>query len=300
MSQLLKVESVNTYVEYVGAEVLHPLVGVIHFDELSNVHSSLNNYGVYGLFMQKSFPENLIYGVINYEASDDSLVAVAPGQLGGIPDDGNTISLSGWVLLFHPDFIRGTELERKMSTYHFFSYTANEALRLEPEEKDVLIRIIEQIRYELKNNSNDPHLNDIVRVSIQLVLEYCNRFYARQINKEAMGNHHVLSRFQDLLEQYYKENRQRKLGLPTVKYCARELFLSSNYFGDIIKNATGDTASHYIRNFVIERAKSLLVSGMTVSQAADELGYDYSSHFTRTFKNVTGALPSQFCLRQNH
>ena len=256
MSQLLKVESVNTYVEYVGAEVLHPLVGVIHFDELSNVHSSLNNYGVYGLFMQKSFPENLIYGVINYEASDDSLVAVAPGQLGGIPDDGNTISLSGWVLLFHPDFIRGTELERKMSTYHFFSYTANEALRLEPEEKDVLIRIIEQIRYELKNNANDPHLNDIVRVSIQLVLEYW--------------------------------------------YCARELFLSSNYFGDIIKNATGDTASHYIRNFVIERAKSLLVSGMTVSQAADELGYDYSSHFTRTFKNVTGALPSQFCLRQNH
>jgi len=299
MSQLLKVESVNTYVEYVGAEVLHPLVGVVHFDELDNVHSSLNNYGVYGLFLQKSFPEGLIYGMVNYAASDDSLIAVAPGQLGGKSDDGSVINLSGWVLLFHPDFIRGTELERKMSAYHFFSYTANEALRLEPEEKDVLIRIIEQIRYELKYNYEDPHLNVIVRTSIQLVLEYCNRFYDRQIKKEATGNHHVLSRFQDLLVHYYEENRQRKLGIPTVKYCASELFLSPNYFGDIIKNATGETATHYIRNYVIERAKNLLVSGLSVSQTADELGYEYPAHFTRTFKNVTGMLPSQFCSSQS-
>lgn len=299
MSQPLKVETVNTYVEYVGAEVLHPLVGVIHYDELTNIHSSLNSYGVYGLFLQKSFPENLIYGVINYEASNDSLIAVAPGQLGGIPDDGNTIDLSGWVLLFHPDFIRGTELERKMSSYHFFSYTSNEALRLEPEEKEILIRIIEQIRNELKNSSEDPYLNDIVRTSIQLVLEYCNRFYARQIKKEASENHHVLSRFHNLLAHYYEDNKQRKSGIPTVRYCARELFLSPNYFGDIIKNATGETATRFIQNFVIDRAKSLLVSGMSVSQTADALGYEYPSHFTRTFKTVTGMLPSQFCSSQN-
>jgi len=108
-----------------------------------------------------------------------------------------------------------------------------------------------------------------------------------------------LSRFHNLLTHYYEDNKQRKSGIPTVRYCARELFLSPNYFGDIIKNATGETATRFIQNFVIDRAKSLLVSGMSVSQTADALGYEYPSHFTRTFKTVTGMLPSQFCLSQN-
>src|SRR3712207_899101 len=86
MKKVLEVDSVNKYTEYIGAKVLHPLVSVIHYDELEHCRHSLNNYGVYGLFLMEESPYTLAYGQGVYKAGNHSLVCVAPGQMGGVSD----------------------------------------------------------------------------------------------------------------------------------------------------------------------------------------------------------------------
>lgn len=294
MVKIEKIDSVNDYVRYVGAVVLHPHVAVIHYDELHNIRHSLNNYGVYGLFLQKEFPFGLTYGMSNYSATDGSLIAVAPGQIGGVSDDGSVIKLHGWVLMFDQDFIRGTDLERHMDNFHFFNYNNNEALKMKSDEKRTIVTIIKMIRMELEKHYGEKGLDDIVRSYIQLILQYCQRFYNRQFHEATTGKNDLLVRFRKVLEKYYEKELQFKNGTPSVSYCASELFLSPNYFGDIVKGATGDTATHYIRRFVIDRAKSLLVSGRQITETATALGFDYPQHFTRVFRQETGMSPSHF------
>lgn len=294
MVKINRIDNVNDYVRYVGAEELHPHVAVIHYDELDGIRHSLNNYGVYGLFLQREFPYGLTYGMGGYSASEGSLIAVAPGQIGGVSDDGGTIKLHGWVLMFDQDFIRGTDLERHMGEFHFFNYNSNEALQMRTVEKRTLITIIKMISMELRDNRNEKDLDDIVRSYIQLILQYCQRFYNRQFHETSTRNNDLLVRFNKVLEQYYEKQMQFKNGTPSVSYCAGELFLSSNYFGDIIKSTTGGTATHYIRRFVIDRAKSLLVSGKQIAGTATALGFDYPQHFTRVFKQETGMSPSEY------
>lgn len=294
MAKIEIIDNVNDYVRYVGAEELHPHVAVIHYDELDHVRHSLNNYNVYGLFLQKEFPYNLSYGMGNYNAADGALIAVALGLIGGMSDDGTIIHLHGWVLMFDQDFIRGTDLEKHLGDFHFFNYNSNEALWMLPDEKRTLATIIKMIRMELKNNKDADFADDIVRSYIQIILQYCQRFYNRQFHEATSEKNDLLVHFQKVLETYYEKKLQIKNGTPSVAYCASELFLSTNYFGDIIKTATGDTASHYIRHFIIDKAKSMLVGGQQITETANSLGFEHPQHFIRVFKQETGMSPSKF------
>ena len=154
------------------------------------------------------------------------------------------------------------------------------------------------IRMELQTTDGDDVQDDIVRDYIQLILDYCNRFYARQFKEMRAGSSDILARFQQVLIDYYEQGRQRQKGLPNVKYCANELCLSPGYFGDIVRGALGESPKDYIRGFVIHRAKNLILSGRGIAQVADELGFKYPSHFTRLFKQLTGQTPSQFFAAQ--
>ncbi|GAB6975411.1 helix-turn-helix domain-containing protein [Prevotella falsenii] len=292
MKKVLKVNSVNDYAEYIGAETMHPLVSIIHYDELKHCRHSLNNYGVYGLFLMEESPYTLAYGQGIYQSGNHSMLCVAPGQMGGVSDTGEEISLKGWALLFSPLLIAGTPLERQMENYHFFSYYQSEALRMQPDEWRTIVTCMKMIRYELQAHRDAPHRRNILVTYLQLILEYCSRFYERQFHAETVGNNNdLLKRFNKLLHLYYKENRQLKHGVPTVKYCAQELFLSPNYFGDLVRQLTGDTAIYTIRKFVMQRAQVLLTEGLTVAETASALGFDYPQHFSRQFKAHFGVSP---------
>ena len=199
-----------------------------------------------------------------------------------------------WVLLFDATFIQGTEIERHLADYHFFSYDTNEALILTDDEKEILNGLMQNIRTELQQTSGEAHTDIIVKDYILLILDYCNRFYARQFKDLSTAVVNILARFQRLLTDYYDQGLQAKYGLPSVSYCARELCLSPGYFGDILRNTMGDNPKNYINNFIIMRSKNLLLGGMQVKQVAEELGFEYANHFTRLFKKITGLTPSAF------
>ena len=294
MKNILRVTDPNVYATYVGAPVLHPLVSVIHYDEVSPIRSSLNRYGVYGLFIQRNFPKNLTYGMKMFDAADGSIIAVEPGQIGGKEDNGEDIDIIGWVLLFSPAILRGTDLEAKMKDYRFFSYFATETLRMEPAEWGRITQLLTQLRHELQENSDSPALRSVILGYIRLILEYCDRIYLRQLSKEERMTSDILKRFHHLLREYYQDDRQLDLGIPSVQYCADELAYSARYLGDVIHKATGGTAIGYIHSFVIEQGKNLLMNGHNVNETAHLLGFEFPHHFTRLFKKVTAITPTEF------
>ena len=290
----LYINEANDYAHDIGAPVYHHHVSVIHYDEVGKIRHTLNRFNCYGIFLQQEFPESLTYGIGTYHEGDGSLLALSPGQIGGKQDDGTRRQYHGWVLLFDNVFIQGTAIEQKLDGYQFFSYNSNEALILTPEEKDILYRIMANLRQELGTQSQSFGHDDIVRNYILLILDYCNRFYFRQFNEMAAEGSDILSRFQQVLTDYYAHGMQKTNGLPSVKYCASELCLSPGYFGDIIRDALGESPKDYIRNFVVLRAKNLILSGKAIVQVAEELGFEYPQHFTRMFKNTTGLTPREF------
>ena len=294
MKNILKLDSPNDYAQFVEAPVLHPLVSIIHYDELAPFRHSLNNYGVYGLFIQRQFPKILSYGMKTLQVSDASIIAVAPGQIGGLEDNGERISLCGWVLLWSPELLHGSDLEHHMDRFQYFSYFFTDSLRMEPSEWLCITQLLAQMRQELIDHEDSPSLRSILLGYLRLILEYCNRIYQRQLSQEDKGSSDLLKRFHALLQQYFRENRQLRHGLPSVAYCASELAYSPRYFGDIVHKATGGTAIGYIHNYVINQAKSLLMNGHNISETSHLLGFEFPNHFTRLFKKVTGLTPSEF------
>lgn len=295
MSKILKVKNVSDYSHYIGAPDFHPLVNVINFTEVSPVRHCLNNYGVYGIFFHDESEIDLAYGRGKYNYHKGTLICVAPGQIGGKEDNGEEVFLTGWALLFHPDLLHGTNLEKKIKDYSFFDYRVNEALHMTEEERDLFISLMEQTRREIERKP-DAVQDTIIVGYIELMLNFCRRFYNRQFVTRQLENSDILMRFDSLLRDYFNENLQLSFGLPSVQYFADKLCLSSNYFGDLIKKTTGDTASNYIRQYIVLQAKNKLAGGEDVVQVAYDLGFEYSQHFSRMFKKQTGITPSEYCM----
>ena len=286
MKKILKVDNPNVYAEYVGAPVLHPQLALISYDEVSPFRHSLNNYGVYGLFIQQQFPKYLSYGTKSVIVGDRSIIAVAPGQTGGAEDDGSYIYINGWALLWSAELFRPDN--------PFFSYFDTNWLRMQPEEWERISSLLATMRKEMQENPDSAQLRRILLGYLKLILEYCQRIYQRQLNQQEKGESDILKRFHHLLVSYYSNGLQHEKGLPTVSYCASELAYSTGYFGDMIHQATGGTAIGYIHNFVIDQAKSLLMKGLSVGEVADLLGFEYPQHFSRLFKKVSGMTPSEY------
>lgn len=294
MSKIMKIKSVSDYSRYLGHTDRHPQVCVIDYAEVSPIRHSLNNYSVYGIFFHDEAEIDLAYGCGKYDYKRGTVICVAPGQIGGKEDNGERVMLTGWALLFHPDLLRGTHLEKNIKKYSFFDYRVNEALHMTDEEHNIFVSLMRQIRDELQNR-HDELQNAIIIGYIELLLNFCQRFYNRQFITRKLETPDILMKFDSLLRGYFEEKTQLALGIPTVQYCADKLCMSPNYFGDLIKKATGDTASNYIRQYVIQQVKNKLVTGASIARVADELGFEYPQHLSRMFKKQTGMTPSEYC-----
>ena len=294
MENLIKIDTVDQYNKMFGLETLHPLVSVVDLSKSETWPTNVRvNYGIYGLFLKDTKCGDIRYGRQYYDYQEGTVVGFAPGQVTGIELKDGTRPLAHGVL-FHPDLIRGTALGRDITRYSFFSYESNEALHLSEEEKGIFVDCLRKIQIELEH-SIDKHSKRLIAMNIELLLDYCLRFYDRQFTTRAETNKDVLVRFERLLDEYLQSDLLRQEGLPTVRYFAEKICLSPNYFGDLIKKETGKTAQENIQDRIISLAKEWIVgTNKTVSQIAYDLGFQYSQHFSRIFKKTVGCTPNEY------
>ncbi|GAB5466674.1 MAG: helix-turn-helix domain-containing protein [Candidatus Kapaibacteriales bacterium] len=239
---------------------------------------------------------SLLYGKNSYDYEEGTLVFTAPGQVTMIEGEVQVESEDnkGWILAFHPDLIRKSPLGDKIDQYSFFNYDVNEALHLSEDELKTIEEILNKIEKEYSQNL-DKHSQHLIVSNIELLLDYCNRFYDRQFYTRTNLNTDIVSKFERHLKAYYQSEEVAEKGLPTVQNIASKLNFTSSYLSDLLKKETGKTAQEHIHLFVINKAKnSLLNSGNSISEIGYDLGFEYPQHFSNLFKSKTGFSPSQY------
>lgn len=294
MEEIIKISSIAQYNMMRGMPAKHPLVAVIDTAEAIPVPAMSFNFDLYAVGLKDRHSAQLRYGRKHYDYQEGSLVFVAPGQVIGVEPGVELFAPKGWVLLFHPDLINGTPLGRHIQEYSFFSYDVHEALHLSDKEKDIVLDCFSKIGYELDRNI-DKHSKVLIASNIELLLNYCTRFYDRQFITRDHVNKGILEKFESLLKGYFSSGKPQSEGLPSVACCAEALHLSPNYFGDLIKKETGRSAQEYIQSQLIDVAKERLFDiNKSASEIAYELGFKYPQHFTRLFKQKTGVTPNDY------
>ncbi|MGH1434419.1 MAG: helix-turn-helix domain-containing protein [Lewinella sp.] len=294
MDNLIRFETVSDYNAFNNAETLHPLVSVIDLANANPRHAYNMYFGFYTVFLKEVKCGDLRYGKNTYDYQEGTLVFIGSGQVVSVEHTGEKYQPKGYALVFHPDLIRGTSLGTNIQDYTFFGYHSNEALHISERERKIVKDCLAKIEFELEHGI-DKHSKRLVVSNIEMLLNYCIRFYDRQFITRDDIHKGVLERFEHLLNNYFQTDRPQSLGLPSVAWCASELNFSASYFGDLVKKETGRTAQEYIQAKVIDMAKERIFDqSKSISEIAYELGFKYPQHFTRLFKQKTGISPTEY------
>ena len=275
----------------------HPLVAVLDFSKVSEQieQSSKITTNFYSIMFKNYCKNNIKYGRKTIDFQDGNLICIAPNQVVEIDNEVEAKeNMLGWGLFFHPDLIRATSLNDKIKDYSFFTYETSEALHLSDKEKNILYECVQKIQIELQENI-DVHSQYIIVSTIELLLNYCLRFYGRQMITRSQTNKTIVAQIENILNHYFAEIKIKEQGLPTVKYLASKVHLSPSYLSDVLKKETGKNTQEHIHFYLIEAAKNHLINtNLTINEIAYNLGFDYPQYFNKLFKKKTGQTPLEY------
>ena len=287
------INTIQDFNDYQGVETLHPLVSVVHVENTEHIKECVMHYGLYAIYLKENKGCKLSYGRTPYDFDEMTVTSFAPGQVVKVEPNPDVPFAKFTALVFHPDLLNRTALGRQISRYEFFGYSSTEALHLSAQEVEVFRGVLAMIEQEL-HRAIDKHTRELIVSNIELLLNYCLRFYDRQFITREEINHGVVIKFLTLLDEYMNDKAKYE-GLPTVAYFADKCCLSNGYFGTLVKTETGRTAKDLINDRVLAKAKELLQSEtITITEVSQRIGFEYPQHFVRFFKSLTGKTPSQW------
>lgn len=285
--------TIQDFNDYQGVETLHPLISVMRVENVDHIKECVMHYGLYAIYLKENKGCKLSYGRTPYDFDEMTVTSFAPGQSVKVEPNPDVPFAKFTALAFHPDLLNRTSLGKQMSRYGFFDYSSNEALHLSASEVEIFRGVLAMIDQEL-HRGIDKHTRELIVSNIELLLNYCLRFYDRQFITREEINHSVVKKFLSLLDEYITTKAESE-GLPTVAWFADKCCLSNGYFGTLIKTETGRTAKDIINDHLLVKSKELLQSDfLTVAQVSQRLGFEYPQHFVRFFKALTGRTPSQW------
>lgn len=291
----IRIDTVQQFNDLHGFETLHPLVSVARLDNPKpHVQEEyIMHCGLYMLFLKETKGCRISYGRTQYDFDAMTVTSFMPGQKVHIQHSPEDDAPKWTAIVFHPDFVARTNLGRNMSRYGFFSYTSVEALHLSEQEVEIFRGVVSMIQQEM-HHAIDKHSRELIISNMELLLNYCLRFYDRQFITREEINHTVVQKFERLLKEYLRDNAEHD-GLPTVAYFADKCCLSTGYFGELVKTETGRTAKDFISDHMLVSAKEMLSDDLiSITQISNRLGFEYPQHFVRFFKRRTGKTPGEF------
>ncbi len=289
-----KFESLSDFHRVLGLpKPLHPLISFIDIKDISIMEENLGSSFLLD-FYKISYKSNLCgqakYGQNYYDFGEGGLVYTAPNQI----FEAHTTESTGYLLLFHPDFLLTYPLAKKIKQYGFFSYAINEALHISDKEKETIFSIFKIIDEELQSRIDD-FSQDVIISQVDLLLNYSNRFYKRQFLTRKAVNNDLLQKLETFLDDYFNNNKTVLEGIPSVQFLADHLNMSPNYLSDMLRSLTGQSAQQHIHNRLIEKAKEKLsTTELSISEIAYELGFEHSQSFNRLFKSKMNTTPLKF------
>lgn len=287
------INTIQDFNDYQGVETLHPLVSVVHVENTEHIKECVMHYGLYAIYLKENKGCKLSYGRTPYDFDEMTVTSFAPGQVVKVEPNPDVPFAKFTALVFHPDILNRTALGRQINRYEFFGYSSTEALHLSAQEVEVFRGVLAMIEQEL-HRAIDKHTRELIVSNIELLLNYCLRFYDRQFITREEINHSVVKKFIELLDDYISTKALLD-GLPTVAYFADKCCLSNGYFGNLVRVETGRTAKDIISDHVLAHAKQLLNDeALTVTMISNRLGFEYPQHFVRFFKSHTGKTPSAY------
>ncbi|MCV6630556.1 MAG: helix-turn-helix domain-containing protein [Flavobacteriaceae bacterium] len=298
---ILHIKNIHEVHSFLGLEKpKHPLISVFEFHSKANsvIEDFKYTMDLFQISIKGNCPYTISkYGRNSYDFQECSMVFTAPNQTLEFNKNYATNDENCWTLIFHQDLIRKSELGKLIDNYSYFSYASNEALHLSEAERIMLTDISKKIEKEYSQNI-DVHSQRLIISNLELLLNYCVRYYDRQFYTRTNLNQDFVSEFEDVLKSYYQTDQQVDFGIPTVTYCAEKLHMSARYLSDLLRKETGKSAQEHIHNHIIEKAKTkLLSSTKSASEIAYELGFEYPQYFSKLFKKNTSHSPKEF--RQN-
>ncbi|MEO7214585.1 MAG: helix-turn-helix transcriptional regulator [Mucilaginibacter sp.] len=300
-NQPYQIKTISDFHKLIGAPAPgHPLISVIDIKPFEHIPDGIPGNvmnGFYNISLKRGFksPVKFKYGQQTYDFDEGVLSFMSPGQISSFdPQKYASSEQSGWLLLFHPDFLWNTPLAKKISQYGFFGYAVNEALFLSDKEEATLMQILDNIRQEYHNNI-DKFSHDIIITQLESLLNYSDRFYQRQFLTRRKTSHEILDRLNEKLVDYFNDANALRNGLPTVSYLAEQLRVSPDYLSGLLKSLTGMTTQQHIHEKLIEKAKQQLsATNLSVSEIAYQLGFEHSQSFSKLFKAKTNLSPLVF------
>lgn len=295
-SDIHHIESISQLVRELGLPApLHPLIALVDYDNVSVPMLKKGekiSIDFYKVSFKPSFKGQTKYGQGYYDFEEGGLAFLKPKQIVSAPEDAD--SYQGFALYFHQDFIRNYPLGSSITGYGFFSYAVSEALFLSAKEKEIISQLFGTMANELDINT-DSFSQDILVNQIELLLNYSNRFYNRQFLTRKAVNHEIITSLDQLLDNYFKENKGLENGLPSVQYVSQSLQLSPRYLSDMLGSFSGQNTQQYIQQVIIEKAKEKLsATNLSVSQIAYKLGFEHPQSFSKLFKSKTDLSPLAF------
>ncbi|KOS05763.1 AraC family transcriptional regulator [Flavobacterium akiainvivens] len=274
----------------------HPLVSVINLSDVRyNIPENTSSivYNFYTVYLKKNYNAKIRYGQQYYDFDSGVMAFFAPKQLFAVESESSTKG-EGWMLAFHPDFIQGYQVAKRMKEYGFFSYAVNEALHTSQKEEDIISGVMQNLQNEI-DKTIDHFTQDVIISHIELLLNYCNRFYSRQFITRKKANNEILSKLESLLNDYFDNSEAEKSGIPSVQYFAEQLNISPSYLSDMLRSLTGQNTQQHIHEKLIERAKELLsTTTLSVAEIAYQLGFEHPQSFHKLFKGKTNLSPLKF------
>ncbi len=276
---------------------LHPLISLLHGAHapaaIGGVHQP-HVLSFYKISYRPSLSGKLPYGQGYYDFEEGGLLFAAPNQVIGGSEEPTGQACAHFTMLIHPDFLAGYPLAKKMGHYGFFTYSANEALHVSQQEKDLLLALFNTIEAELASRL-DEFSQEVVIAQLELLFTYANRFYKRQFLTRKAGHSDLLERLEETLADCFRDENLLRRGIPTVQHLAQCLHVSPSYLSDMLRTLTGQSAQQHIHDHLIAQAKEKLsTTGLSVSEVAYALGFEHSQSFSRFFKARTALSPLAF------